>query len=128
MSGPTGFPFEEIHFTECRFAAPEWRGSELVVAARSLYLCGDHPLSDERRPRSGLLVFGDVARSTRTVYEYSGDPAAPFRPSYVVEDGGTHEDGGDLEEYRFGGVLEEPHAWIEWTIRARRFDLELGVI
>jgi hypothetical protein len=125
MAERTGFDFEEIHFTESFLAAPEWRGTEMVVAARDLYLCGDHAVADERRPRSGLLIFGDVARSTRTVYEYTGDRGNPHRPPYGVEDGGTREDGEDLEDYRFGGMLEHPHAWAEWTIRARWFDLEI---
>ena len=126
MAERVGFDFEEIHFTESFLAAPQWRGSEMIVAARALYLCGDHPLADERRPRSGRLIFGDVARSTRTISEYTGLPGRDaFRPSYVVEDGGTRGEGDDLTEYRFGGVAEEPHAWLEWTIRARWFDLEI---
>jgi hypothetical protein len=126
MGTRVGFDFEEIHFTESFLAAPEWRGTEMLVAARDLYLCGDHPLADERQPRSGVLIFGDVARSTRTIYEYKADGSTGrFHPAYAVEDGGTREDGDDLTDYRFGGMLEEPHAWIEWTIRARWFDLEL---
>ena len=127
MSGRVSFPFEEIHFTESVLAPPEWRGTEMIVAAKALYLCGEHPLAEERTSRSGRLVFGDVARSTRTVYEYTDDLAGePFRPAYVVEDGGTREEGGDLQEYRFGGVLEAPRAWIEWTISARYFELEFA--
>jgi hypothetical protein len=127
MAERTGFDFEEIHFTESFLAVPEWRGSEMIVAARALILFGEQPLADERRLRSGLLIFGDVARSTRTVYEYKADRReGHFHPGYEVEDGGTRADGDDLTQYRFGGVLEDPHAWLEWTIRARWFDLELG--
>jgi hypothetical protein len=126
MAERVAYPFDQIHFTESVLTAPEWRGTEMLVAAKAFYLCGDHPLADERRPRSGLLIFGDVARSTRTVYEYKADRSAgDFAPASTVEDGGTREDGEDLSEYRFGGMLERPHAWAEWTIRARRFDLEI---
>lgn len=126
MAERTGFDFEEVDFLESFLAMPVWQGTEMIVAARAFCLCGDHELADERRPRSGRLVFVDVARSTRTVYEYTGERGKRgYRPGYVVEDGGTREDGGDLTEYRFGGVHEVPHAWVEWTIRALRFDLEL---
>jgi hypothetical protein len=126
MAERVGFDFEEIHFTESFLAVPEWRGTEMVVAATDLYLCGDHPLADERRPRSGVLIFGDVARSTRTIYEYDREKGrGAFRPTYVVEDGSTRGEGEDLEEYRFGGLLDDRSAWIEWTIRARYFDLEM---
>jgi len=123
MAERARFDFDDIHFTGSFLAPPEWRGEEMVVAARSFILCGDHPLADERRLRSGLLVFGGVARSTRTIHEYGGDES---RPPYSVEDGGSGADGGDLTDYRFGGVLELPPAWIEWTILARSFELELA--
>jgi hypothetical protein len=123
----SGF-FDELHFTECFLGEPEWRGGAMVAQVRDLFACGDHPLAGEDQPLAGRLVFGGVARSTRSFYEYVRDPGGGtgFRPGCVIEDGGTGEADRDLTDYRFGGVREQPRGWMEWRVWARSFELEVG--
>jgi hypothetical protein len=127
MDAPAGGLFDELHFTESFLGEPLWQSEAMTIAVRHLYVCAGHPEADQMRPRSGRLIFGEVASSTRTVYEYLGDPhQGAFRPGYVLEDTGTPREGADLRVYRFGGVRESPRAWLEWTIVAGSFELELG--
>ena len=128
MSARASEFFDELHFTECFLGEPEWSGDAMVVPVRAVFACGEHPLSAEDQPLSGRLVFGAVARSTRTFYEYVDEPGGGtgFRPgSIVIEDGGPGEAEG-LIDYRFGGVREDPRGWMEWTVWARSFALEAG--
>jgi hypothetical protein len=125
MDGTVSGWFDELHFTECFLGEPEWRGDAMVAAVRAVFACGEHPLAGEGQPLAGRLVFAAVDRSTRTFYEYA-DGRTGLRPGCVViEDGGA---GGaaDLTDYRFGGVREDPRGWIEWTVRARGFEFEVG--
>jgi hypothetical protein len=126
MGGTVEGWFDELHFTESFLGEPAWNAGRMVVAVRQLYLCGSHPMADERTPRSGRLTFGGVARSTRTVHEYAGDPHdGIFRPAFMLEESGPGGDGDHLDDYRFGGVREDPPAWLEWMIRAGSFTLEI---
>src|SRR4051812_49197037 len=128
MSRRIGEYFGELHFTECFLGEPEWSGARaMTVPVRAVYACGDHPLAGEDQPLAGRLVFDAVARSTRTFYEYvDPDGRTGFRPGCVViEDGGAGEV-ADLTDYRFGGVREDPRGWMEWTVRARGFEFEVG--
>ena len=123
----SGF-FDELHFTECFLGEPEWRGPDMIVPVRAVFACGEHPLAGDDQPPAGRLVFGAAARSARTFYEYVDDSGRiGFRPGCVViEDGGSGDRDRDLIDYRFGGVREAPRGWLEWTVRARGFALEVG--
>lgn len=118
--------FESLFFSESTIGAPMVEGPDLIVPVRGVYPLEAFPPPHGAGPIAGRLIFLNAASSSRTVTEYLGDSAGPegFKEPYTVSDtvAGRTEDG---REYAFEGVQDHPAAWVDWTVRAGGFALEL---
>ncbi|MDQ1835533.1 hypothetical protein [Massilia scottii] len=119
--------FESLHFTECRLGQPMVENDTLQVRVSNLHIMKGHPLCTQGSSLvSGVLMFIGIKRSIRKVTEYIGDPKNPdgFRDEYLITDIEEVDIGG-AEVFLMEGVTEQPSAWIDWEIRASRFELQV---
>jgi hypothetical protein len=121
--------FELIYFTDCRLGKPIVSGDNLEVSVWNIGLMPDHTMNDSDRlvflDRARLLFLG-VKRSERNIRRYAGDPElGVFLPSYTVVDIDRDNMISEVKTYNLEGILEEPEAWVDWTIEARAVVLEL---
>lgn len=119
--------FNNLHFTEASFFAPEVDGRTISIPVQNLLPMMGHPLmADGIQFLSGKLIFRGVVKSKRSLTEYIGDPKNPegFKEEYTVDDLPPLSDEADAcRMYLFEGVQEKPMSWVDWDILAESFEL-----
>ena len=122
--------FDLLFTTDCRYSRPIISGDSLRICVRDLGLMEGHPLRTTRGPNLVNLpnchfVFEQVRSSVRNLTPYIGNPiSGKFGPSYTEADG-PFSNNADSREYGFEGRLDDPPAFVDWTVNARCFMLEV---
>ena len=122
--------FEELDFFECYLREPVIIDRAMKVEVPNLGLFPEHPLNSSTTIaylETGTLVFTDVVKSVRIVHAYVGEPqAGEFKaPATVVNRSPIVPIAADTRVFAFEGVFDAPVAWIDWTVAASSFHLEV---
>ncbi|MEM6737958.1 MAG: hypothetical protein AAF620_18005 [Bacteroidota bacterium] len=120
--------FDEIHFTECDLSIRLISKDEIVIDIDNLEISKTHPLfaSVGNKIKKSLLKFYDICSSEREIFEYKKDRYTnDFKEKRVEKDVEEQSFKSGANTYYIEGILDEPEAWVEWTIKANRFDLEI---
>ena len=120
--------FDEIHFTECDLSIKLISQDEIVIDIDNLEISETHPLfaSVGNKIKKSRLKFYDICSSEREIFEYKRDRYTnDFKGKRVEKDVEEQSFKSGVNTYYIEGILDEPEAWIEWTIAAHRFDLEI---
>lgn len=122
--------FENLHFTETTLSPPKTEGQELVVSVENLLLLSNHPFRKEGASLiNGFLIFKGVLSAKRILTEYIGDPKNPdgFKESYEIDDVSSQIffDEVIYNTYTFEGLLRTPSAWVDWSVKAKSFELHI---
>ncbi|HAG81739.1 MAG TPA: hypothetical protein DCL61_11360 [Cyanobacteria bacterium UBA12227] len=123
--------FDELEFWDsCYFGKPIIKDNKLVIPVRNLGIYETHPLNNTDELivlQECKLVFCDVQKSERIVYEYLGEPKSGqgFKPSYKVNDGLFMKTAEPITTFFLEGVWEDPPAYVTWEINSVSFYLEV---
>jgi hypothetical protein len=124
--------FEKIFFPDCNVSGPKIIDKRLVVCVQGIGVIRSHPLYEPlggrgvRYFRSGHLIFDDVQESLRELTEFIGDPKdRKFGKPYLVKDGPFPKPAQPTQIFRFEGTPALPYCWVDWTVVAVSFSLEI---
>src|SRR5215831_2185766 len=124
--------FEKIFSSDCRLSDPKIIERRLVICIRGIGVIEGHPLFEKlghgaiRYFRTGHFIFDDVQSSIRKLTDFIGDPAdRKFSNPYILNDGPFPKSSMTTQVFRFEGMPEPPHAWVDWTVIAASFTLEI---
>lgn len=127
----SGF-FDKIFSTDCRVSDPKIADARLIVCVRNIGVIAGHPLYEQighshvRYFRRGHLIFDGVEASLRELTEFVGDPRnRKFSKPHVVKDGPFPRPTEPTQVFRFEGAPELPYSWVDWTVIAASFTLEI---
>lgn len=124
--------FDKLFFSDCSVSDPKIAGGKMIVCVRNIGVIEGHPLFERtgsghiRYFRSSHLVFDDVESSLRELTDFVGDPRdRKFSKPYHVNDGPFPKPAGATRVFRFEGSPQPPHSWVDWTVTAASFTLEV---
>jgi hypothetical protein len=123
--------FNKIFSTDCDLSDPKITGGRLIVFVQGIGVIPGHPFFEKIGPsqiryfRSGHLIFDGVEDSLRELTDFVGDPRdRKVTKPYVVKDGPFPKPAQATQVFRFEG-RPKPHAWVDWTVMAVSFTLEI---
>jgi hypothetical protein len=86
------------------------------------------PGHDQRKwYKQALVIFEDVIRSERTVWEYATLEAKEFKTKYTIVDESFAASDKEIFSFAFSGPSYDPFAWIESEILAASVRVVEGI-
>lgn len=129
---PTEAALDNVHFTEARFSDLRVTEDAIDVVVENCCLMGNHPANPSSGPlwiEKAILLFSEVACSSRDIAKYNGDGA--LKPPVLVVDIPEKADSrGSREGLRvddLDGRMKTPEAVIvSWRIVYKSATIALG--
>ena len=124
--------FENIFSSDCHLSDPKITDARLVVCVRDIGVIAGHPLYEKighsaiRFFRNGHLIFDGVEASLRELTEFIGNPKdRVFSEPRLIKDGPFPKRSQPTMVFRFEGAPNLPYSWVDWTVIAASFSLEI---